>query len=181
MKSKKQKQDELDYLKGEFAAASNLIVVQYKGLTVERDTELRRKIRESGSKYRVVKNRLANIAADQTLPEQLRAAFDGPTAVAYNGTDPVLLAKTLSDYAKANPVFEFKAGMVDGRVVDVASLSEIAAIPSREELLAKLLYLLGSGAQRIAVGVNAVTRNLAVALNQAVEERKFPEEAAGNG
>lgn len=175
MKSKKQKQDEVEHLKSEFASATNMIVVQYKGLTVERDTLLRQKIRESGSKYRVVKNRLANIAAESTASAQLSKSFDGPTAIAYNATDPVALAKALSDYAKENPIFEFKAGMVDGRVVEIATIVEIAALPTHEELLAKLMFLLNSGAQRIAMGVNAVGRNLAVVLGQAVEQKKFSE------
>ena len=107
--------------------------------------------------------------------EQLAASFDGPTAIAYNGGDPVSLAKTLSAYSKANPIFQFKAGMVEGRVVEISTLAEIAALPSHEELLAKLMYLINAPAQRIALGVNAVGRNLAVALGQAVEQNKFAE------
>ena len=173
MKSKKQKQDEIEYLKSEFAVASNLIVVQYKGLTVEEDTHLRQKVRESGSKYRVIKNRIANIASEGTPSKQLAESFHGPIAIAYNGTDPVALAKALTDYAKEHPVFEFKTGIVNGQVVDISELAEIASLPSHEVLLARLIYLLNSSAQRIAMGVNAVARNLAVALDQAVEEKKF--------
>jgi large subunit ribosomal protein L10 len=175
VKSKKEKSEEVEYLKEEFSSATNLIVVQYKGLTVEQDTDLRHKIRESGSKYRVVKNRLAKISAKGTPVEQLEAAFSGPTAIAYNGGDPVSLAKALSDYAKANPIFEFKAGLVDGRAVEISTLAEIAALPSHEELLAQLMYVVNAPAQRIAVGINAVSRNMAVALGQAVEQQKFSE------
>jgi large subunit ribosomal protein L10 len=175
VKSKKEKSEEVEYLKEEFSSATNLVVVQYKGLTVEQDTDLRHKIRESGSKYRVVKNRLAKISAKGTPAEQLEAAFTGPTAIAYNGGDPVSLAKALSDYAKANPIFEFKAGMVDGRAVEISTLAEIAALPSHEELLGKLMYVVNAPAQRIAVGINAVSRNMAVALGQAVEQQKFSE------
>jgi large subunit ribosomal protein L10 len=175
VKSKKQKQDEVEYLRRELEAATNLVVVQYKGLTVEQDTALRRQVRESDSKYRVVKNTLADLAAKGTPAEQLASHFDGPTAIAYNSGDPVGLAKALSDYAKAHPVFEFRAGLVEGRVVDISTLAEIAALPSQEELLGKLLYLLNAPVQRIAVGVNAVMRNLAVALGQAVEGEKFSE------
>ena len=175
MKSKKQKDDEIEYLKGEFSDATNVVVVQFKGLTVEQDTELRGKIRESGSKYRVVKNRLAKIAAKSTPAEELAASFEGSTAIAYNGGDPVSLAKALSAYSKANPIFQFKAGMVDGRVVEMSTLAEIAALPSHGELLAKLMYVINAPAQRIALGINAVGRNMAVALNQAVEHKKFSE------
>ena len=173
MKSKKQKQEEVEKLKAELATAENLIVVQFKGLNVEQDTELREKMRKAGSKYKVVKNRLAKISAKGTPVEQLNAAFEGSTAIAYNSGDPVALAKTLSDYAKANPIFQFKAGMVEGRVVEMSTLAEIAALPSHDELIAKLMYLINAPAQRIAVGVNAVVRNLAVALGQAVEQEKF--------
>lgn len=175
MKSKKQKHDEVDYLRQELASATNLVVVQFKGLTVEQDTVLRRQVRDAGSKYRVVKNTLVNLAAQGTPAEDLAKHFDGPTAIAYNEGDPVGLAKALSDYAKANPVFEFRAGMVEGRVVDIEALAEIAALPSQEELMARLLFLLNAPVQGIAVGVNAVMRNMAVALGQAVEQQKFSE------
>ncbi len=173
MKSKKQKREEIDQLKEELTEAENLIVVQFKGLNVGQDTDLRDKVRSAGSKYKVVKNRLAKISAKGTHAEQLTASFEGPTALAYNSGDPVTLAKTLSDYAKANPAFEFKAGMVEGRVVEVSALAEIAALPSHDDLIAQLMYLVNAPAQRIAVGVKAVGRNLAVALGQAVEAEKF--------
>lgn len=175
MKSKKQKHDEVEHLRRELADATNLVIVQYKGLTVEQDTNLRRQVRQADSKYRVVKNTLVGLAAKGTPAEELAAHFDGPTAIAYNSGDPVSLAKALSDYAKEHPVFEFRAGMVEGRVVDVSTLADIAALPSYEELLARLLFLLQAPAQRIAVGVNAVMRNLAVSLGQAVELEKFAE------
>ena len=175
MKSRKQKQDEVEHLRQELEAATNLVVVQYKGLTVEQDTDLRRRVRDSGSKYRVIKNTLADLAAKGSPAEMLAAHFDGPTAIAYNGGDPVGLAKALSDYAKDHPVFEFKAGMVEGRVVDISTLTDIAALPSHKELMGQLSFLLNAPAQRIAVGVSAVMRNLAVALGQAVEQTKFAE------
>jgi len=175
MKSKKQKSSEVEFLKTEFAGATNMVVVQYKGLSVESDTVLRNKVRESGSKYRVIKNKLANIAAEGTPVGQLCDSFSGPTAVAYNSGDPVALAKALSDYAKEHPIFEFKSGMVDGRVVDISTLAQIAALPSHEELLAKLMFLINAPAQRMATALSAVARNLAVALGQAVEGKKFSE------
>ena len=173
MKSKKQKQEEVEYLRKEFSEVQNLIVVKFQGLNVAGDTELRNKVRETDSKYRVIKNRLANVAAEGTRVEPLVSSFDGPTAIAYNSGEPVSLAKVRSDYAKANPVFEFKAGMVEGRVVELSMLAEIAAMPTHDELIAQLMYLINAPAQRIALGVNAVMRNLAVALGQALEQGKF--------
>ena len=173
MKSKKHKQEEVEHLRKELAEAENLIVVQFKGLNVEQDTDLRNKVREADSKYKVVKNRLAKISAEGTRAQELTASFEGPTAIAYNSGDPVSLAKALSDYAKSHPAFVFKAGMVEGRVVEISTLAEIAALPSHDELIAQLMYLVNAPAQRIAVGINAVGRNLAVALGQAVEGEKF--------
>jgi large subunit ribosomal protein L10 len=175
MKSKRKKEEELNELKKDLAAAKNLIVAQFQGITVAQDTELRQKIRATNSKYRVVKNTLARIAAKGTPAESLASGLAGSSAIAYNDSDPVALAKALTAYAKTNPVFVFKAGMVEGRVVNIADLNAIASLPSKEELIAKLLFLLNAPAQRIAVAVNGVSRNLAVALGQAVEQKKFAE------
>ena len=175
MKSKGKKKEELDDLKKDLTDAKNLFVAQFQGMTVSQDTELRIKIRDTKSKYRVVKNTLAKKAAEGTAAEAVAKTFDGSTAIAYNASDPVSLAKALSAYAKANPLFVFKAGMVEGRVINLADIASIAAMPSKEELIAKLLFLINSPAQRLAVALNGVARNLAVVLQQAVEQKKFHE------
>jgi len=175
MKSKGKKKEELDDLKKDLIEAKNLFVAQFKGMTVAQDTELRMKIRESKSKYRVVKNTLVKKAAEGTPVANVAKAFDGSTAIAYNANDPVSLAKALTAYSKANPLFVFKAGIVEGRVINLADLTTIAAMPSKEELIAKLLFLINSPAQRLAVALNGVARNLAVVLKQAVEQKKFQE------
>jgi large subunit ribosomal protein L10 len=175
MKPKKKKEEELNELKKDLAAAKNIVVAKFQGITVAQDTDLRQKIRATNSKYRVVKNTLAKIAAQGTPAESLAKALEGSTSIAYNESDPVALAKALIAYAKANPVFVFKAGMVEGRVVDVSELSAIASLPSKEELIAKLLFLLNAPAQRIAVATNGVARNLAVVIGQAIEQKKFQE------
>jgi large subunit ribosomal protein L10 len=175
MKSKSRKEEELNQLKKDLAEAKNLILAQFQGITVSQDTELRQKIRATNSKYRVVKNTLAKAAAKGTAAEKIANSLKGPTSIAYNSSDPVGLAKALMAYAKANPVFVFKTGMVEGRVVNLDDLNAIASLPSREELIAKLLFLLNAPAQRIAVAVNGVARNLAVVVGQAVEQKKFKE------
>jgi large subunit ribosomal protein L10 len=175
MKSKGKKKEELDELKKELADAKNLFVAQFQGMTVAQDTELRHKIRETKSKYRVVKNTLAKKAAEGTPVEGVAKSFDGSTAIAYNAKDPVSLAKALTAYAKANPLFVFKAGMVEGRVINLAEIANVAAMPSKEELIAKLLFLINAPAQRLATVTNAVARNLAVVLKQAVDQKKFHE------
>ena len=175
MKSKGKKNEELEHLKKDLTDAKNLFVAQFQGMTVAQDTELRMKIRETESKYRVVKNTLARKAAEGTPAENVAKTFDGSTAIAYNGRDPVSLAKALTAYAKTNPLFVFKAGIVEGRVINLADIASIAAMPSKEELIAKLLFLINSPAQRLAVTINGVARNLAVVLKQAVEQNKFHE------
>lgn len=175
MKPKGKKKEELDELKKDLTDAKNMFVAQFQGMTVAQDTDLRHKIRGTNSKYRVVKNTLAKKAAEGTPAEGVANSFDGSTAIAYNSNDPVALAKVLSAYSKTNPLFVFKAGMVEGRVVNVADIANIASMPSKEELIAKLLFLINSPAQRIAVALNGVARNLAVVLKQAVEQKKFPE------
>ena len=175
MKSKGKKEEDLNQLKKDLAEAKNLIVAQFQGITVEQDTDLRTKIRATNSKYRVVKNTLAKIAAKGTPVEKVADAMKGSTAIAYNNSDPVALAKALTAYSKANPVFVFKTGMVEGRVVNLNDLNAIASLPSKEELIAKLLFLLNAPAQRIAVATNGVARNLAVVIGQAIEQKKFQE------
>jgi large subunit ribosomal protein L10 len=175
MKSKGKKKEELDDLKKDLADAKNLFVAQFQGMTVAQDTDLRGKIRETKSKYRVVKNTLVTKAAEGTPAEGVAKTFEGSTAIAYNANDPVSLAKALSAYAKANPLFVFKAGIVEGRVINLGDIANIAAMPSKEELIAKLLFLINSPAQRLAVALNGVARNLAVVVQQAVEQNKFHE------
>jgi len=175
MKPKGKKKEELDDLKKDLADAKNLFVAQFQGMTVAQDTELRIKIRDTKSKYRVVKNTLAKKAAEGTSAEGVTKAFDGSTSIAYNANDPVSLAKALTAYAKINPLFVFKAGIVEGRVINLADISNIAAMPSKEELIAKLLFLINAPAQRLAVAMNGVARNLAVVMKQAVEQKKFHE------
>jgi large subunit ribosomal protein L10 len=175
VKPKGKKEEELNQLKKDLADAKNMIVAKFQGMTVAQDTELRQKIRATKSDYQVVKNTLAKIAAKGTPAENLAKSFEGPTAIAYNASDPVVLAKALTAYAKTNPLFVFKAGMVEGRVVNIADLNVIASMPSKEELIAKLLFLLNAPAQRIAVALNGVARNLAVVVGQAVEQKKFKE------
>src|SRR5436853_7169344 len=175
MKPKGKKKEELENLKKELSDAKNLFVAQFQGMTVAQDTDLRQKIRDSKSKYRVVKNTLAKKAAEGTPVEGVAKSFDGSTAIAYNVSDPVSLAKALTAYAKTNPLFVFKAGMVEGRVINLADIANVAAMPSKEELIAKVLFLLNAPAQRLAVALNGVARNLAVVINQAVEQKKFHE------
>ncbi len=175
MKKRSDKQKDVQALRAELANTYNVFVTSFEKLTVAQDFELRKAVRGAGGKYRVVKNNLAGKAAEGTKAAELLKDLKGMTSLCYTASDPVALAKALTTYAKANPTFTFKAGMVEGRVVDVRSISDLANMPSKEELIAKLMWLINSSAQRIASAANGVARNLAVALNEAIKAGKFKE------
>ena len=170
-----EKKRQIDALHEEFKRARNLFLAGFQGLTVSQDTDLRRNVRSTGSKYKVIKNTLAKRASMGTDAEPLRGKLAGSSAIAYNDGDPVALAKVLTTYAKNNPLFIFKAGIVEGRVVDLGSLEQIASLPSKEELISKLMFLVNSQAQRLAGATGGVARNLAVVLGQAAKQGKFRE------
>ena len=155
--------------------ASSLIVATYSKLTVTQDFELRKALRPTGGKYRVVKNTLAERAGKGTKVEGALKGLQGVTSIAYTEGDPAALAKALAKYAKDNPELTFKAGVVEGRVITVKEIESLATMPSKEELYSKLLFLLNAPAQRLATAVNAVGRNLAVVVGQGVEQKKFKE------
>jgi large subunit ribosomal protein L10 len=173
MKDRKKKQEELDALRKELNAAPSLFVAGFNKLTVAQDFELRKTVRGAGGMYHVVKNTLAEKAAKGTPAENALENLAGTTSLAYTSGDPVALAKALTAYAKANPVLTFKAGVVEGRVINLAEIQQLAAMPPKEEIYAKLLYLLNAPAQRLLQAMNGVGRNLAVVVDQGVQENKF--------
>ena len=173
MKDKDQKKKDIDALRQDLEQTQNLFVTGYEKLRVDQDFELRKVVRGAGGKYRVVKNNLAEKASEGTAAEQVLKNLRGMTSLAYTTTDPVALAKALTAYAKANPSFTFKAGVVEGRVIDVKAINDLATMPAKEEIFAKLLYLINAPAQRLVTAINAVGRNLAVVVDQGVKENKF--------
>jgi large subunit ribosomal protein L10 len=173
MKNKQDKQKDIDALRQDLEQSQNLFVAGYEKLRVSQDFELRKVVRGVGGTYRVVKNSLAERASAGTPAAEVLKGLRGMTSVAYTAGDPVALAKALTVYAKTNPAFTFKAGMVEGRVIDVATITELANMPSKQEIFAKLLYLINAPAQRLATVVNTVGRNLAVVVDQGVKENKF--------
>ena len=154
---------------------SNMIVATYSKLTVAQDFELRKAVRSSGAKYRVVKNTLAERAAKGTKVEQALKGLTGVTSIAYTEGDPVALAKALAKYVKDTPELTLKSGVVEGKVISPKEIESLATMPSKEELYSKLLFLLNSPAQRLATVVNATGRDLAVVIGQGVEQKKFKE------
>lgn len=173
MKDRKRKKQELDALEAALKEAESFFVASFNKLTVAQDFELRKTVREAGGRYRVVKNTLAEKASAGRSSEKVLKGLQGTSALAMTSGDPVALAKALSTYAKTNPAFTFKAGFVEGRVIEMKDIEVLASMPSKEEIYAKLLYLINAPAQRLATVVNAVGRNLAVVIDQGVKENKF--------
>ncbi|MGE0885218.1 MAG: 50S ribosomal protein L10 [Blastocatellales bacterium] len=171
MKTKEQKEQDIALLKEEFKSTDNALVVSFEGLSVEKDWELRNSLRASQLNYRVVKNTIGKIAVEGTPLEPLKDHFKGMTAIAYSANDPVSLAKVLSKFAKENSQLSFKAGLVEGRVINVKDIDALASMPSKEELISKLMFLLNAQAQRMAVVLNGVARNLAVVVDQIAKKK----------
>jgi large subunit ribosomal protein L10 len=166
VKTRQQKETEVERLHREFVESPHALLVGFQGIKVEADERLRRELRQAGLSYRVVKNTLAIRAAKGTPMEKVADNFTGPTAVALSKNDPVTLAKVLSKWAKDSPVFSFKAGVVEGQAIAAAEVSDLANLPSKEELISKVMFLINSSAQRLAIVTAAVSRNLAVVIDQ---------------
>jgi large subunit ribosomal protein L10 len=173
MKNKDDKKKDLEELKKTIAENGNMFVASYEKMTVSQDFELRKTIRDAGGQYRVVKNNLAAKASEGMPANDLLGDLKGMTSLAYTAKDPVALAKALTKYARENAAFTFKAGMVEGRVIDVKAIADLAAMPPKEEIYAKLLFLINATATRLVTSLNGVGRNLAVVLDQAAKENKF--------
>ena len=165
MKTKEQKQKDLNALTQQLSNSKSAMVVSFNKVTVNKDQEFRHELREAGANYQVVKNTIARLAVKGTPYENAGEYFKGVTAIAWTESDPVVLSKAVSKFIKANADFyTFKAGVVEGRVVDLKQVQEIAALPSKEELISKLLFVINAQAQRIVTVINAVPRNLAVVI-----------------
>jgi large subunit ribosomal protein L10 len=172
MKTREQKQKNLEALAEQFQAASAGMLVGFTKLSVAKDQELRRRLAEAGASYSVVKNTLARKAAEGTPFAGAAEHFKGVTALALAEGDPVELSKAISKFVKDNPdVFTFKAGVVEGRVVALRDVEALATLPSKEVLISRIMFLINAQAQRLATVVSAVPRNLAVVVRQAAEQK----------
>jgi large subunit ribosomal protein L10 len=172
MKTREKKQKDLEALTEQFKNAKAAMLVGFKGMTVPKDQELRNQLREAGVTYEVVKNTLARKAAVGTDLEKATDQFKGVTAVALSQEDPVNLSKAIAKFAKANPeIFSFKAGVVEGKVVALKDVEAIASLPSKEELISKVMFLINCQAQRLVTVLSAVPRNLAIVIKQIGEQK----------
>src|SRR5687768_1458194 len=172
MKTKAQKQKDLEALSEQFQKATAAMLVSFKKMTVPKDQELRNQLREAGGTYSVVKNTLARKAAEGTVIEQAKDQFKGVTAVALSSGDPVSLSKAITKFNKANPdIFTFKVGIVEGKVVELRELEAFSNLPSKEELISKVMFLINCQAQRLATVISAVPRNLAIVVKQVSDQK----------
>jgi large subunit ribosomal protein L10 len=162
----------------ELESSTSAIIGTFKGMTASKDFELRKVVRAAGGSYHVVKNKLAAKSSQGTKVEAALQGLKGVSSVAYTSGDPVALAKALSAWVKDNAEFTFKLGIVDGKVINIAEIQNLATLPGKEELFSKLLFLIQSPAQRLATVINATGRNLAVVVNMAAEQGKFGAPAA---
>jgi large subunit ribosomal protein L10 len=171
--TKAKKAEQIQKLKTDLEKASSMIVGTFSKLTVAKDFELRKTVRSAGGRYQVVKNTLARLASEGTGVGDALKSLEGVTSIAYTSGDPVALAKALSKYVEENPEYSFKAGVLEGRVISMTEVKALASMPSKEEIHAKLLFLINSPAQRLVTVMNAVGRDLAVVVSQGVEKNKF--------
>jgi large subunit ribosomal protein L10 len=173
MKTRKQKEGDVEKLKQELAHISTVILSTFQGIKAEDETRLRRTVESAGGHYRVVKNSVAQRAAEGTAAETLLKGLAGLNSISYTEADPVAFAKALAKLAKDIPAFEFRAGVVEGRVISVEELVALAALPSKEALFSRIMFLIQSPARGIAQTLAGTSRNLAVVTNEAAKAEKF--------
>jgi large subunit ribosomal protein L10 len=176
--TRQKKAEKVTELATELESSTSAIVGTFAKLTVAQDYNLRKVVREAGGKYRVLKNKLAARAAKGTQVEAALQGLKGVSSVAYTSGDPVALTKAISTWVTDNAEFTFKLGIVDGKVISIEEIKQLATMPGRDELFSKLLFLINAPAQRLATVIAATGRDLAVVVNQAVEQNKFAGAAA---
>ena len=177
MLTRAQKQEQIDSLKGSLAPAEGVFVMDFTGLSVGEVTELRRKVKEASADYLVVKNTLAKLALAGSANEPVKALLDGPCAVAYTSADAAALAKALAEFAKTHDKLKFRGGFVSGQLLDPKQAQQVATLPSKQELVARLLFMLQSPMRRLVTALAWPTRSLAVTVKQIADEKQRLETA----
>lgn len=169
---KNEKIETVQELSTQFAKVKAAIVAEYRGLSVEQMTSLRKKVKGASASFRVTKNRLAKLAlTTEALKAGLTPHLIGPTGIATSESDVVMLAKALVDFAKDNELFKIKGGMVEGKSVNAKGLEALAKLPSREEMLSMLLSVMQGPARGVVTTLSAVSRGLVTAI-KAIGEKK---------
>ncbi|CAM2068034.1 50S ribosomal protein L10 [Sulfidibacter corallicola] len=169
---KQSKREIVQQLREDLQGVNSVLLCNFKGLSVEKDTQLRRKVRESGAKYVVVKNTLLKLAFADSDFSQVNDKLVGNTALAYHEEDIVGLAKVVSDFAKDNDAFEFKAGVVEGKAIDINGLKALAELPPKEVLVSKLMYMMNYPIQGLVTALSGVSRNFVVVLDQIKQKKE---------
>jgi large subunit ribosomal protein L10 len=172
MLTKQQKREQFEQLRGVLSGATTVFLLSNSGLKVNDVNELRARVRGANATYKVVKNSVVKLAVEGTSMEGLTPFLKGPNALAFTGGDAALLAKALRDFVKTHPALVFERAYLEGHVVDGEQARAVADLPSRSELVSKLLYMLQSPLRRLAVAVNAPASKLAVALKQIAEQKQ---------
>ena len=172
MLTRAEKQQQIEDLKAGLQPAQGVFVMDFSGLTVGEVTELRQKVDQASGRYVVVKNTLAKIAVDGSRNEPLKELFSGPTALAITDEDSVHLAKVLADFAKNHEKLQFRGGLIEGQLLDANQAKQVATMPTKQELVARLLFLLQSPMRRLAVALNWPVRALAVSVKQIADEKE---------
>lgn len=175
MKKRSDKEKSLEALKSQLAQVSTVILSTFQGITVEEDARLRRAVEAAGANYQVVKNTIAERAGAGTAAEPLLKNLSGTNSIAFTASDPVALAKALTKIAKDVPAFRFKAGVVEGRVLSIEEIQRLAQLPTKDELIGKVMFILQAPARGIAACLAALPRDLAVIAHEAARQNKFPE------
>ena len=166
------KKETVEQLKQHLEGVSSVFLCDFNGLTVEKDTQLRSKMREQGAYYSVVKNTLLKRAFEGSDFSQVNGKLVGNTALAYHKEDIVAVAKLISDFAQENEAFKFKGGVVEGRLIEFDELKALANMPSKEVLVSKLMYMLNFPVQGLVTALSGVTRKLVVALDQIKQQKE---------
>jgi large subunit ribosomal protein L10 len=173
MKTKARKQEDLNALTEQLSNSKSAMLISFNKLTVSKDQEFRHQLRAAGAKYQVVKNTIARRAVKGTPYEDASEFLKGNTGIAWTENDAVILSKTVSKFVKDNKDFyTFKAGVVEGKVVNLSQVEAIASLPSKEELISKLMFVINAQAQRIVSVINAVPRDLAVVIKQIGDQKE---------
>jgi len=166
------KREIVNKLKDDLDGVSSVFLCDFKGLSVDKDTQLRRSMREQGSNYAVIKNTLLKLAFTGSDLDKVDDHLKGNTALAYNRENTVELAKLIRDFSKTNEEFRFKAGVVEGKVIDLEGLKALADLPPKEVLIAKLMYMLNFPVQGLVTSLSGVTRKLVIALDQIKQQKE---------
>ena len=172
MKTRERKQEDLTALTEQLGNSKSAMIVSFNKLTVNKDQEFRNQMREAGANYQVVKNTIARLAVKGTQYENATEHFKGVTGIVWTENDAVVLSKSISKFIKDNGDFyTFKAGVVDGKIVNLKQVEAIASLPSKEELLSQLLYVINAQAERLVTVINAVPRDLVSVIKQIGDEK----------